>query len=225
MKTVLRFLSEIFFKSSKYNVMPRFFSFVFILLLASLVSCNGVSKPNETAKAFKKTDSCRIDSKNSYEIYMPKRVNNQEKLPLLVILDSHGGGDFALEKFKAASDQYRIVLAASNLVKNGYADFDKAIGALIEDVRQKYPAIETIYLAGFSGGARMALGYALAHPVDGLILCGALGDPQQIGALSCTILSISGTGDFNFVETAQYLLQEEKMPQNLRIELINASHS
>lgn len=205
--------------------MNRFFSFMFTLLLASLVSCNGVSKTNEAAKAFQKTDSCRTDSKNSYEIYVPKRGNNQEKLPVLVILDSHGGGKFALEKFKAASDQYRVVLAASNLVKNGYADFDKAIGTLIEDVRQKYPVSETIYLTGFSGGARMALGYALAHPVNGLILCGALGSPQQIGVLSCPILSISGTDDFNFVETAQYLLQEEVMPQNLRVELTNASHS
>ncbi|MBP1618562.1 MAG: hypothetical protein H6Q14_2389 [Bacteroidetes bacterium] len=205
--------------------MTRFFSFTFTLLLASLVSCSGVSKSSETTKAFQKTDFCKTDPGNNYEIYVPKRDKNQEKLPLLVILDSHGGGKFALEKFKKGAGQYPVVLAASNLIKNGYADFDRAIGRLIEDIRQKYPANETIYLAGFSGGARMALGYALAHPVNGLILCGALGNPQQIGALSCPILSISGTDDFNFVETAQYLLQEETMPQNLKIELINASHS
>jgi dienelactone hydrolase len=155
---------------------------------------------------------------------VPQRVS-QEKLPLLVILDSHGGGKFALGKFKKAADQYRVVLVASNLVKNGYADFDRAIGRLIEDVRQKYPASEIVYLTGFSGGARMALGYALAHSVNGLVLCGALGSPQQLAALSCPILSISGTDDFNFVETAQYMLQEEMMPQNLKIELTNASHS
>lgn len=205
--------------------MNRFFSMMFTLLLASLLSCNGVSKSNEIANAFQKTDSCKTDSGNSYEIYVPQRSNNAQKLPLLVILDSHGGGKFALAKFKKAADQYGVVLAASNLVKNGYAYFDRAIGALIEDVRQKYPATETVYLTGFSGGARMALGYALAHPVNGLILCGALGNPQQIGALSCPILSISGTDDFNFVETAQYLLQEETMPQNLGVELTNASHS
>ena len=71
--------------------MNRFFSFMFTLLLASLVSCNGVSKPNEATKAFQKTDSCKTDSGNSYEIYVPQRVGKQEKLPLLVILDSHGG--------------------------------------------------------------------------------------------------------------------------------------
>lgn len=204
--------------------MNRLFSMMLTLLLAFFLSCNGVGKSNEIAKAFQRKDSCRIDSRNGYEIYVPQRVS-QEKLPLLVILDSHGGGKFALGKFKKAADQYRVVLVASNLVKNGYADFDRAIGRLIEDVRQKYPASEIVYLTGFSGGARMALGYALAHSVNGLVLCGALGSPQQLAALSCPILSISGTDDFNFVETAQYMLQEEMMPQNLKIELTNASHS
>src|SRR5665647_394965 len=79
-------------------------------------------------------------------------------------------------------------------------------------------------MTGFSGGARMALGYALAHPLNGLILCGALASPDQINALRCPVIAISGMDDFNFMETAQYLFQEQSTPGNLKIELTNASH-
>jgi dienelactone hydrolase len=174
--------------------------------------------------AMQKTDSCRADAKNTYEVYIPNRTDADRTLPLLVILDSHGSGKFALAKFKQAANRFPAVLVASNLVKNGLAGYDAAIMTLINDVRQKYPVGETVFLTGFSGGARMALGYAQAHPVNGLILCGALAGSDQINALRCPIISISGMDDFNFMETAQYLFQQQPMPGNLNIELTNASH-
>jgi len=71
----------------------------------------------------------------------------------------------------------------------------------------------------------MALGYALTHHQNGLILCGALANPDQIKALHCPVISISGMDDFNFIETAQYLFQDQSTPGNLKIELTNASHA
>lgn len=189
------------------------------------VSCNGGTQSHESGKAIEKTDSCVSNSKNSYEVYVPAKESATEKFTLLIILDSHGGGKFALQKFKQAANEYNLVLVASNLVKNGYPDYDKAVQTLIEDARQKYPVNEITYLTGFSGGARMALSYALAHPTNGLMLCGALGDSRQIGALSCPLVSVSGTDDFNFVETAQFMFQEASIPANLKIELTNESHS
>ena len=86
--------------------------------------------------------------------------------------------------------QYPAVLIASNLVKNGFDGYDGAIQTLIDDVHQKYPVGEVVFITGFSGGARMALGYALVHPVNGLILCGALANADQLNAVHCP--------DFNF---------------------------
>src|ERR1035437_3367874 len=80
-------------------------------------------------------------------------------------------------------------------------------------------------MTGFSGGARMALGYALSHQVNGLILCGALANTNQVNAIHCPVISISGMDDFNFMETAQYLFQKQSTPDNLKIELTNASHN
>jgi len=205
--------------------MNRLFLVLYILLFCGLISCQGAGKSNTTANAVEKSDSCISNVKNSYEVYIPSRNNVNDKLPLLIILDAHGSGKFALAKFKSGANQYPVVLIASNLIKNGVEGYEGAIQTLINDVRQKYPVNETVFMTGFSGGARMALGYGLAHPLMGLIMCGALANPDQLNALHCPVISISGMDDFNFMETAQYLFQEKSTPDNLKIELTHASHS
>lgn len=199
--------------------------FLCSMLLCGLVSCSVANESKETVKAVEKTDRCKSDSNNTYEVYIPERNKSVEKLPLLIIIDAHGSGKFALNKFRQGANKYPAILVASNLVKNGFGNYEAAIQTLIEDVRQKYPAGETVFMSGFSGGARMTLGYATTHQLNGLILCGALANASQINALRCPVISISGMDDFNFIETAQYLFQEQLIPKNLMIELTNASHN
>lgn len=205
--------------------MYKLTALLFSAAFCGLVSCSSAGTPAKMVQSAEKTDSCRSDAKNSYEIYIPARENAGTKLPLLVVLDSHGAGKFALDKFRLAADRFPAIVVASNRIKNGFADYDNAVQALIADVRAKYPASEDVFLTGFSGGARMALGYALSHPVNGLILCGALASPDQINAVRCPVVSISGIDDFNFVETAQYLFQSQSIPAKLKIELTGASHA
>jgi len=205
--------------------MSRFILLLSFIMVCGLVSGSGNSKSEVPIKAIEKTDNCKLDTKNTYEVYIPGRVNNIDKLPLLVIIDAHGSGKFALEKFKQSANQYGAVLIASNLIKNGFEGYEAAIQTLVDDVRQKYPVGKTIFMTGFSGGARMAFGYALSHQVNGLILCGALANSNQINAIHCPVISISGMDDFNFMETAQFLFQEKLTPGNLKIELTNASHN
>lgn len=195
------------------------------VLFCGMISCQNTGRANETVPAIALTDHCKADTTNSYEVYIPVREKSAKDLPLLVIIDSHGSGKYALEKFKYGADRYPAVLVASNLVKNDFEGYEGAINTLIEDARQKYPVGTTVYITGFSGGARMALGYALTHPVDGLILCGALAGPDQLNSLKCPVVSISGMDDFNFMETAQYMFQEQTAPANLKIELTDASHN
>jgi len=205
--------------------MHRLILLLFSLHFCAVVFSSEAAVPTEKIKAVQKTDFCKLDQKNTYEVYIPERDKSVGKLPLLVIIDAHGSGKFAIDKFKQGANQYPAVLIASNLVKNGFDGYEGAIRILIEDVRQKYPVGETIFVTGFSGGARMALGYALSHPVNGLILCGALASTDQINALRCPVISISGMDDFNFVETAHYLFREQSIPGNLKIELTNGSHN
>ncbi len=205
--------------------MNKLFILLYSLVLCGLLSCNGAGKTSEMIKAIEKTDSCKADPNNTYEVYIPARNNADEKLPLLVIIDAHGSGKFALNKFKQGADQYPAIIVASDFIKNGFVNYTGAIQTLIEDVRQKYPAGETLFMSGFSGGARMTLEYGINHQLNGVILCGALANAGQIHALSCPVISISGMDDFNFIETAQYLFQEQLAPGNLKIELTNASHN
>jgi hypothetical protein len=205
--------------------MNRLSTLLYSILICGLISCNGAGMSTEPVKAIERTDSCKSDPANSYEVYVPQRTNGAEKLPLLIILDAHGAGKFALDKFRQGANQYRVVLVASNRVKNGSEDSETAIQSLIDDVRQKYPIGQTVFMTGFSGAARMALVYSWNHRLNGLIMCGALGNENQLNLLRCPLISISGMDDFNFVETAQYLFQEKYIPANLMIELTNTSHS
>lgn len=203
--------------------MHKILLLLYTVFFITVVSCSNTVKSTETIKAVENTDSCKLDPNNIYEVYIPEK-NPQEKLPLLVIIDAHGSGKFALKKFKQAANQYPVVLVASDFIKNGFENYVGAMQTLISDVQQKYPVGKTIFITGFSGGARMALGYALNHQPQGLILCGALAGADQINALHCPVISISGMDDFNFIETAQYLFQDNSIPGNLKIELTNASH-
>ncbi|MBK6283871.1 MAG: hypothetical protein IPF54_15555 [Draconibacterium sp.] len=205
--------------------MKGLLSLLLVLLFLGMISCESVEKSKETVQSVAKTDTCKSDSKNTYEVFVPEKKSVQEKLPLLVIIDAHGNGAIAIEKFKQSAKQYSVILVASNLVKNGFVNYESAIETLINDVRNKYQVSETIFMTGFSGGARMALGYALTHKLNGLILCGALANADQITAITCPVFAISGMDDFNFMETAQYLFQEQSVPENLKIEFTKSSHN
>jgi len=205
--------------------MIRLFLLLSSLLYCGLVSCGGTTSSETKVKAVEKTDSCKLDSKNTYEIFIPEGHNSSEKFPMLVIIDAHGSGRFALGKFKQAAKQYHTVLVASNLIKNGFEGYEGAIRTMIEDVRQKYPIGETVFMTGFSGGARMALEYGLSFKLNGMILCGALANSDQIKQIHCPVISVSGMDDFNFMETAQYLFQDQLTPGNLKIELTSGNHN
>jgi len=57
-----------------------------------------------------------------------------------------------------------------------------------------------VYIAGFSGGARMAFEYARYHPVKGVLMCGAGPTVKSFRELPCPVYMIAGTTDFNFAE-------------------------
>lgn len=202
--------------------MRRFRYLTVVLLLGwSLTSCGKAQ--TAAVPSLQCTDRCVDDPSNSYEIYVPAhRVS--DKLPVLVILDPHGSGKTALQHFLLTAERDPVILVASNKVQNNLPDFQAVIQALIADVRAKYPVGTDLYLVGFSGGARMAVGFAESSPVKGLILSGALAGAQELKQVGCPVYSISGTDDFNFMETAQFLFQEELTPSNLLIELTRSSH-
>ena len=47
-------------------------------------------------------DSCKFEPDHQYYITLPDHLNADQKLPLLIVLDPHGDGFLAVQKFRDA---------------------------------------------------------------------------------------------------------------------------
>ena len=195
---------------------------IFILLTVFLLTCNSSTTKITVAKS--EVQSCANDSANKYVVYVPSHSEDCKAMPLIIILDPHGSGSFAMNHFLYAAEKYQCILAASNLVKNNFEGFVPTIKALISDIGNKYSIAQNIYIAGFSGGARMALIYAQNHKIEGVLACGALSSPDQLSAINAPIYALTGMADFNFPEIARYIFDEANKPLNLRLEIAGEMH-
>ena len=206
--------------------MKRAFQLISITsFLLSLLACQFSENKNHTQNpAIEKTDSCLSHPAHTYQVFVPVRGGENSQLPLLIAIDSHASGQNAVNHLKKAVTKYPAVLVASNLIQNNDPHYIQELGELIADVKKKYPIGKQVYFIGFSGGARMALGYAANHPANGVIACGAFANNQQLAAIKCPVTGIIGMDDFNFAEVARYILQPETTPANVHIELSQASH-
>jgi len=145
-----------------------------------------------------KIETCNADTLNIYHILAPETEKTEQKFPLIIVLDPHGSGLYAVQNFQPAVSLFPCLIVGSDLIKNNFPDFENAILQLIQDVEMKYPVDEqNIILAGFSGGARMAYYFSVKYRVKGLIMCGAGPGKQKP---SCPVFMIAGMGDFNFAE-------------------------
>ena len=200
----------------------------FFLLLAGagvfiMNSCQVKHKGTLQSSIFKE-EYCADDSSNSYALYVPEHYSECKSMPLVVILDPHGSGNFAIKKFKKSAGNYQCILAASNLVRNNYPEFITAVEALVRDVKSRFPVVSGVYIAGFSGGARMALAYAQNHKLNGVLVSGALATDEQLKTIHTQIYAIAGLADFNFPEIAPFVLNTVKTPSNLLIEIAGEMH-
>lgn len=171
-----------------------------------------------------RTDTCKKDDNHTYSVYIPSHTSECELMPLVIIIDPHGSGSYAIRHFVRAAETYKFILGASNLVRNNYSGYTRAIEILIEDMKDQYPIGEEIYLAGFSGGARMVLSFARGYQIDGVLACGALAEKDQLVALKANVYALSGRADFNFPEVANFILNESEKPSNLGIQLTSELH-
>jgi pimeloyl-ACP methyl ester carboxylesterase len=142
---------------------------------------------------------CDADTSNRYHYVLPE--SHDGKLALLIILDSGGDGLLAAKKGLEGVTKIPCVIIGSDVVRNNNPFYIRIILGLIQDAEKKFPVDkDRIFLAGFSGGARMALEYARQYPVKGVLMCGAGPGTGSFNDLPCKVYMISGTTDFNFSE-------------------------
>ena len=109
---------------------------------------------------------CADDPAQTYALYLPSTYSPGRTWSLLLAFHPAARGRLMAEKYRAAAEQYGYIIAASNNARNGpHAISAAAAQAMGTDVSRRF-AIDPqrIYLTGMSGGARVALGIALANP-------------------------------------------------------------
>lgn len=197
---------------------------VFIACVSYYSSCSSANKSkeketnvnanitNEHLAVGKAIDNvtCKADSTQSYALYLPSNYSPEKKYPVVYLLDPHAKGALAVSKYKALADKYNYILAGSNNSKNGnsWEETQYITSKLFADVSTRL-SINTsrVYLAGFSGGARIANTITMLNgAINSAICCGAsapLMNPTNVRSDYC-ILGIAGNSDFNYVEMKRY---------------------
>jgi predicted esterase len=146
---------------------------------------------------------CAADSTQSYALYVPTSYVAGHKVPVLYCLDPGANGRAPVERFQAAAEKYGYLVVGSNNSRNGpFAPNYAAVDAMLRDTSKRF-AIDRqrIYLAGFSGGARVACQIALTGLPKGVIACGA-GFPgsEKPAAVKFAFFGTAGVDDFNYQE-------------------------
>lgn len=153
------------------------------------------------------TVRCRNNIGQSYSLYLPSQYDKKKSWPVILIFDPAAKGRTGVDTFLEAGRKYGFILACSNNSRNGpTADNFAAANAMLQDVRERFSLDQRrIYAAGFSGGSRFAMAFAIEEKsISGVIGCGA-GLPndrnfQPTGNSDFMYYGLAGNRDMNYLE-------------------------
>jgi len=165
---------------------------------------------------------CQSDNLQSYAMYLPSNYTSKKKWPVIYFFDPQADGILPIKMYKRLAEKYGYILIGSNNSQNG-TTWDKitaSVQTLMDDTHKRISIDDKrVYLAGFSGGARVAGLIAEMTPgITGIIGCGA-GingiDPETIYPFS--YIGLVGNKDFNYNEMEDMIA---KMGSNIQHQLI-----
>ena len=147
---------------------------------------------------------CASDKTQTYALYLPSNYSADRQWSVLLAFDPAARGRLFVEKYRAAAEQYGLIVAASNNSRNGpVAVSTAAAQAMGGDVSRRFSIDpRRLYLTGLSGGSRVALGIALAgNNIAGVIASSAgFPDSQPRSRVDFPIFGTAGIEDFNYLE-------------------------
>jgi len=179
------------------------------LIVFSMISCCEVPEKCRFCKSDQQgalygNIQSKTDTSVFYSIYIPENTGDK-RLPVIVFLDPHGKSSEALRKYCLLADQYQIALVGFDYSANGvaYDSIVKKFGPWLKELYEIAPVdTANLYVAGFSGGARVAsmLEFEVSQ-IKATALCGA--GPSNISywnLMDHPVMFFCGTGDFNYNE-------------------------
>lgn len=156
------------------------------------------------------------DTAQHYALLLPEGYPGNRPSPLLILMDPRGRALVPLARFAAAASRLGFVVMSSyNTLSDGAALPNvAAVNAMLADATRALRIDPTrIYLAGFSGTARMAYAFATELPgtIRGVIAAGA-GPATARGPTAAAlardsafvVFSTTATADFNHDEAIHW---------------------
>ena len=152
------------------------------------------------------------DSSQTFALYLPPGYTPERRWPVLLVLDPRGRALLGLNLFQEGAARLGwVILSSYNTLSDGPPEPNvDAVNAMLVWAQAHASLDPTrLYLAGFSGTARAALGFAVAlrGHVAGVIAVGGalgftLGGPETVFAGDSTFgyFGSAGTRDFNYEE-------------------------
>jgi hypothetical protein len=122
----------------------------------------------------------------TYALYVPTSYKRDRAWPVLYCLDPGARGRNPVERFAAAAERAGVIVAGSNNSRNGpLPPAQEAINLMLVDTHERLNIDDTrLYAAGLSGGARLALGWAMGGHLAGVIASSAgfpnVSAPKQV---------------------------------------------
>lgn len=149
--------------------------------------------------------ACANDPGQSYALFLPRAYTPDRPWPVILAFDPGGRGRTPVERYQAAADQYGIIVAGSNNSRNNSPEIGRAVDAMTTDVMARFRVDpRRVYVAGMSGGARVAFSVALGSPpgrVAGVLASSAgYPDDKPRKTLPFPVFATAGTEDFNHLE-------------------------
>jgi hypothetical protein len=173
---------------------------------------------------------CGADSKQSYALYLPSNFTSTRTWPIIYVFDPAARGQVAVEVIQPAAEKFGYIVAASNNSRNGpMGDSAQAANAMWRDTQQRLPIAEQRrYLAGMSGGARVATSIALSCQdcVAGVI-ANAAGFPfgaEPTRGMKFDYYAAVGNADFNYGEFVDLRQKLDAAGMRHRIRIFDGQH-
>jgi len=163
---------------------------------------------------------CADDPSQSYALYAPSAYTADREWPVIFAFDPGGRGLNPVEHYQAAAEKYGYIVAGSNNSRNGdWKVSMAAVSAITRDVSARFNiSAKREYVAGMSGGARVAMGVALSSPQVAGVFASSAGYPDGHSRteLSFPVFETAGTEDFNRLEMRE-MDRALKSPHRLAI--------
>ena len=143
----------------------------------------------------------RADPEQSYTLFLPSTYDPARKQPLLLVFDPRSRGTFAAELFRDAAETFGWIILSSNGTRSdaGTQPNERALRALLPEVRRYSADPQRLYAAGFSGTAMLA--WALGKQTGGLAgvigVGGRVVDELPPATFPFASFGFAGDADFN----------------------------